>query len=88
MNIDEISIHIHPGADGRKFWSEIVQAGVPHSRTIWEQIETSETRQEAFDRAENALDKMIAAEQETEELAQTNDEKQRDVGVNNKSFLY
>lgn len=93
MNIDEISIHIHPGADGKKFWSEIVQATPGKPVTLWEQVETSDTRQEAFDRAENALDKMIDAENEALAAAETQElpsqeMKQQDVGIGNKSFLY
>jgi len=70
MNIDEISINIHAGADGKRFWSEIVQNGAKGKDTmLWEQIETSETRTEALDRAENALDRMIEAEEKELELA-------------------
>ena len=62
INIEEISIHIHTGVRG--FWSEITEATTGKPVTIWEQVETSDDIQEAFDRAVNARDKLIAAEME------------------------
>lgn len=61
MNIEELSINVH---GSNRFWSTITQSATPKDVVIWEQIETSETRQEAFDRAENALHKIIDAAEE------------------------
>lgn len=48
-------IQVYQGSDGR-YWSKIIKEGILTTAEVWEQVDTTDSRSEAFDLACNRMD--------------------------------